>query len=114
MEAGNAMKLAHLVDKLAILIATGVPIALIWRWRLVGEVAGAAVTWLVLSIIGPILSWLDPDRDNAMLDALTLYLAPIFAVGYCGLVWVCVLLIKSVARRRRAASPTGATPSSSL
>ncbi|MCC6361666.1 MAG: hypothetical protein IT450_23260 [Phycisphaerales bacterium] len=106
------MTLAHLVDKLAMIIAFGVPILLIWRWRLGGAVAGAVVTWLIMSIIGPILSWLDPGRDNAMLDSLTVYFAPVFAVGYCGFILICVFLIKSALRRRRAGLPSGAAPSS--
>lgn len=106
------MTLAYLVDALAMIIAFGVPIVLIWRWRVGGAVAGAVVVWLVMSIIGPVLSWLDPDRDYAMLDSLTVYFAPVFAVGYSGIILICVFLIKSALRRRRAALPSGATPSS--
>lgn len=92
---------AHLVDKLAILIAFGIPIALIWRWRIVGAIIGAFVQWVVLLAMGPILSALDPIRENGMLDAIWMILGLPFALAYSGV----ILLMVWMLRRPRVTSP---------
>lgn len=91
--------LAQLIDVLAVTLAFTAPIALVWRWRIAGAIAGTFVQWSVLLAMSPILSALDPNRDAAMFDAVWMTIGSLFALAYSGVVLLAISMLRGPRRR---------------
>ena len=77
------MSTALIVDVFMIGIVGILPVVLIVRWNAVGGVLGVLVVWGGLYLDSIILNHLDPQRDNAMLDAIWMTLGWLGGLMYC-------------------------------
>lgn len=92
----------QIVDKVGLAVALIVPILLVWRWRWIGVILGAAVQWGTLIIVGELLSRLDPAREGGLLDAIWI------SLGWAGALFYCILIQFAISfwRLRRSRTPT--------
>ena len=73
----------QIVDKLCLLVATFLPVALVLRWNWLGVALGTVTVWGSLALAGFLLSALDPGRDAGILDGVWLIFGWLGGLLYC-------------------------------
>ena len=75
--------MAHIADRILLIIALVVPILCVARWNLRGVLVGALFFWVVLMLAGSILARLDPERGASVGDGVWLLFGWLAGLLYC-------------------------------
>ena len=84
----------YILDKIFLVLAFAVPVALVVKFKSFGIIYGAGWHWMILIIAGEYLNMADPSRHAAMLDHIWIMFGWIWAILYCAGIYMITYLFR--------------------